>query len=148
MIRALKYGNAIAYGRVLGSLFARREFSTPLPEVILPVPLGHARFVSRGYNQALELAAPVARQLGIDVRADVLVRTRETREQAGLERRERRKNLRNAFAIAKPLGASHVAVFDDVVTTGSTANEIARVLRRAGANRVEIWAIARAARAQ
>jgi ComF family protein len=148
MIRALKYGNAIAYGRVLGNLFARHAVLSPVPDVIVPVPLGHARFVARGYNQALELAAPVASRLGIRLRADVLVRTRETREQAGLERRERRKNLRNAFAVAKPLEAAHVAVFDDVVTTGSTANEIARVLRRAGATRVELWAIARAARAQ
>jgi ComF family protein len=147
MIRALKYGNAIAYGRVLGDLFARCEFAAPLPEVILPVPLGRARFVARGYNQALELASRVARQLDIELRADVLVRTRETLEQAGLDRRARRKNLRNAFSVAKPLEAAHVAVFDDVVTTGSTANELARVLKRAGVARVEVWAIARAARA-
>ncbi len=146
MIRALKYGGGVAHGRVLADLFVSRwrEAHDEPPEVLLPVPLGTARFGERGYNQAIELATRMSRQLAIPLRTDLLVRTRETREQAGLDRAERRKNLRKAFAARRALPAAHVAIVDDVVTTGSTANEIARVLKRAGAERVEVWAIARA----
>jgi ComF family protein len=147
MIRRLKYGRAIALGRVLGELFARRlPAELTRPETLIPVPLSQRRFVERGYNQAIVLAEHVHRGTGIALATDVLVRTRETREQAGLTQRERRLNIRRAFDLAyKPL-AKHVAVIDDVVTTGSTVNEIARVLKRAGVKRVDVWAIARAAR--
>lgn len=146
MIRALKYGGGVAHGRVLAELFVarwREAARGDRPQVLLPVPLGAARYIERGYNQAIELATHISRQLAIPVRADVLVRTRETREQAGLDRDARRKNLRKAFALRRALPAAHVAIVDDVVTTGSTANEIARMLKRAGARRVEVWAIAR-----
>jgi len=149
MVRALKYGSAVAHGRVLADVFVRSILSVEReawPQCLLPVPLGRARFIKRGYNQALELAMHLARELAIPLHADVLVRARDTREQAGLDRKARRRNLRNAFALARPLTSRHVAVIDDVVTTGSTANEIARVLKRAGAERVEVWAIARAGR--
>lgn len=147
MIRALKYGGGVAHGRVLGDLFASRLRAverSELPALLLPVPLGTARFIDRGYNQAIELAAHISKRLRIPLRADVLVRTRETREQAGLDRKARRKNLRQAFALRLPLPATHVAIVDDVVTTGSTVNEIARVLKRSGAECVEVWAVARA----
>jgi ComF family protein len=149
MVRALKYGSAVAHGRVLADVFARSVLPIEReawPEILLPVPLGRARFIKRGYNQALELATHLARELAIPLHTDVLVRARDTREQAGLDRKARRKNLRNAFALVRPLPAAHVAIVDDVVTTGSTANEIARVLKRAGAEKVEVWAIARAGR--
>jgi ComF family protein len=149
MVRALKYGNAVAQGRVLADVFARAMLAferDEWPQVLLPVPLGRARFIRRGYSQALELATHLARELAIPLHTDVLVRARDTREQAGLDRKGRRKNLRNAFALVRPLHATHVAVVDDVVTTGSTANEIARVLKRAGAEKVEVWAVARAGR--
>jgi ComF family protein len=147
MIRALKYGGAVAQGRVLAELFTRclrRRPDDAWPEVLLPVPLAYGRFCRRGYNQAIELGIHLQRQLHIPLHTDVLVRTRETIEQAGLGRRERRKNLRNAFAVARPLPGRHVAIVDDVVTTGSTVNELARVLKQAGATRVDIWALARA----
>jgi len=75
---------------------------------------------------------------------DLVVRTRDTREQASLERKQRRRNVRGAFAVVRELPCDHVAILDDVVTTASTVNEIARVLRRAGARTIEVWAIARA----
>lgn len=149
MVRALKYGGDVAHGRVLAELFARAVHAggrAAWPEILLPVPLGHGRFRRRGYNQAIELAIHMHRALGIALHTDVLVRTRETVEQAGLGRRARRKNLRNAFAVVRPLPARHVAIVDDVVTTGSTANEVARVLKLAGATRIEVWALARAGR--
>jgi ComF family protein len=149
MIRRLKYGGGVAEGRVLGQLLAQSLAAMQRPrrpELLLPVPLGRARFADRGYNQANELATYVSHRLAIPMRTDLLVRTRDTLEQVGLDRKARRKNLRKAFALTQPIREQHVAILDDVVTTGSTANEIARVLKRAGAQQVEVWAVARAGR--
>jgi ComF family protein len=148
MIRRLKYGGAVGMGRVLGELFARRMASAgdSQPQLLIPVPLAHRRFCERGYNQAIVLAEHIVRSVAKPLRTDLLVRVRDTQEQAGLDQRARRKNIKRAFEVTDPLPATHVAIVDDVVTTGSTVNEIARVLKRAGAKRVEVWAIARAAR--
>jgi ComF family protein len=149
MIRRLKYGGAIAMGRVLGELFARRRAVASIesqPQLLIPVPLAYQRFCERGYNQAIVLAQHMVSSVAIPIRPDLLVRVRDTQEQAGLDQRARRQNIKRAFEVTGPLPASHVAIVDDVVTTGSTVNEIARVLKRAGAKRVEVWAIARAAR--
>lgn len=146
LIRSFKYRGNTASGRLLGQQFCRalgmRE--GPLPQCIVPVPLSARRYRERGFNQAIELGTQISARLGIAMRADVIVRTRDTAEQAGLKPRQRRRNVRRAFAAVSRLDATHVAVLDDVMTTGCTANEVARVLRSAGATRVEIWAIARA----
>jgi ComF family protein len=110
------------------------------------VPLAEHRFRDRGFNQAGELAKQLASKLSLPLRADALIRQRVTREQAGLDRIDRRKNVRNAFMLSTLLHAKHIAIVDDVVTTGSTVNEVARVLKRAGAKIVEVWAVARASR--
>lgn len=147
LVRGMKYQGAVAQGRVLSELLARRIQATrtaALPDLIVPVPLAQRRFRERGYNQAIELARHVGKRLKIPIRADLVVRTRETREQAALNKRERRRNIRGAFAAAGKLSAVHVAIVDDVITTGSTVNELAKVLRQAGAEKVEVWAIARA----
>jgi ComF family protein len=150
LVRGIKYHRAVAHGRVLSELLAsslpilRRD--APLPEILLPVPLAPRRYRERGYNQAIELARHVVKGLRVPIRTDLVARSRETREQAALDQRERRKNIRGAFTMLGPLPALHVAIIDDVVTTGSTVNELARVLKRAGARRVEVWAIARAGR--
>lgn len=149
LVRGLKYEGAVAHGRVLSELLARRIHTArtvALPDVIVPVPLAQRRFRERGYNQAIELARYVGKRLKIPIRTDLVMRTRETREQAALNKRERRRNIRGAFAATGTLSAAHVAIVDDVITTGSTVNELARVLKRAGAVKVEVWAIARAGR--
>jgi ComF family protein len=147
LVRRLKFDGQLASGRVLGELFASRLLArrdAPLPDLIVPVPLGQRRYRQRGYNQAIELGRPIRRLTGVPLRADVVIRVRETSEQTALDRRQRGRNLRRAFALAAPLPGPHVAILDDVVTTGSTVRELAKVLRRAGATRVEVWAIARA----
>jgi ComF family protein len=147
LIRGLKFRGELACGRVLGELFAQRLLHLrdgTLPELIIPVPLAPRRYRERGYNQAVELALPIAKRSGISLRTDLVVRQRETVEQTALNQKERRKNVRRAFALTAALPAHHIAILDDVVTTGSTVREIAKVLRRAGASRVEIWAIAKA----
>jgi ComF family protein len=149
LVRALKYHGRLTHARVLGELLARsltHSRTEPWPELLIPVPLAASRYRERGFNQASELAEQLQRQLAIPVRADLLERKRATREQAGLDRTGRRKNVRNAFVMRAPLAAKHVAIVDDVVTTGSTVNEVARVLKRAGAEQIEVWAVARASR--
>jgi ComF family protein len=149
LVRALKYHNRLTHARVLGELLARSLIKVriePWPEVLVPVPLAEHRYRERGFNQASEVAKQLQKHLAIPVRADLLERKRVTREQAGLDRSSRRKNVRNAFAMRAPLVAKHVAIVDDVVTTGSTVNEIARVLKKAGAQTIEVWAVARASR--
>jgi len=149
LIRVLKYHGRISYARVLGRLLAdslSQHRVAPWPTLLLPVPLATARFRERGFNQALELGKQLEKRLCIPMRTDLLIRNRATGEQAGLDRIARRKNVRGAFTLLAQLPSKHIAIVDDVVTTGSTANEIARVLRRAGAERIEVWAVARAAR--
>ncbi|GLQ98658.1 hypothetical protein GCM10007863_30780 [Dyella mobilis] len=92
-----------------------------------------------------ELAQPLARELGIACRHDVLQRLRHTDAQTGLDAVQRRRNVRNAFAVREGVALpDHVAVLDDVFTTGTTLAECARVLKKAGASRVDVWALARA----
>ncbi len=100
---------------------------------------------SRGYNQALELAKPLARALGVPLRADVLRRVRPTHAQTELDARARRHNVRDAFALSASVTLpAHVGVLDDVMTTGATLAECARVLKHAGVQTVDVWALARA----
>ena len=150
LIRGLKYRGQVAYGRLLGHLFVRElrlHRAQPLPQLLIPVPLAYRRFRQRGYNQAIELGRVIESQLGIPLRADVIERRRETAVQAGLTRRARRRNIKGAFAMRVKFPADHVAIIDDVITTGSTVDEISRVLKRAGVRRIEVWALARAAQA-
>ncbi len=141
-----KFHGDLAAGRVLAELFvdAARAAPPARPDLLVCVPLHRARLRERGYNQALELARPLARALGVPLDADALMRQRATAAQTGLAAAARRRNLRDAFAV-RPGRAlpAHVAVVDDVMTTGSTLAECARVLKRAGVPRVDAWALAR-----
>ena len=140
-----KFGAALAAGRALGALWQREPMLVELPALIVPVPLHRARLRQRGYNQALELARPLAKALGLPCRHDALRRTRVTGAQTELDAVARRRNVRGAFDVREGIALpSHVAVLDDVMTTGATLAECARVLKRAGVRRVDVWALARA----
>jgi len=151
-VRALKFGGERVYARVLGELLARARLALPaevpglaaLPTLIVPVPLHATRYRERGFNQAEEIARVVGRALRIPVDARALVRRIATREQSGLSLRNRRRNVRRAFAAAHALSAVHVALVDDVVTTGNTARAAARALAERGVRQVEVWAAAQA----
>ncbi len=149
LMTRLKFGHSLAAGRVLSEVWidALSEGMPAQPSALIPVPLHPSRLRERGYNQALELARPLARALGIALRHDVLLRTRATPAQVNLEAKVRRRNLRGAFCIVDNAALpAHVAVVDDVMTTGTTLRECARVLLRAGVRRVDVWALARAPR--
>ena len=117
--------------------------SSPRPEVLLPVPLHRSRLFERGYNQAREIAGIWSRAFGIPVDRHALTRLRATPGQSGLSATQRATNIRRAFAYAPQREYRHVALVDDIVTTGSTASEITKTLHRAGVDYVEVWALAR-----
>jgi ComF family protein len=146
LIRRFKFAEELSTGRLLSGLLAARlaERSGDLPELLLPVPLHPARLRSRGFNQATEIARHVGRTLGIAVDYRLCRRKRNTQAQSLLSPNARRLNLRNAFTVRRPPEALHVAIIDDVMTTGHTGNELARALKQAGAACVEVWVIARA----
>ena len=140
-----KFGRDLAAGRVLTSMWQHVVCPLALPQMIVPVPLHARRLRERGYNQALEIARPLARALGVPCRRDLLRRIRHTDAQTGLDANARRRNLRNAFTMtASTDPPSHVALLDDVFTTGATLAECCALLKRNGVKRVDVWALARA----
>ncbi len=144
-IHALKYQKQLKYARLLGFLLAESLTGTaPLPDAILPVPLHRKRYQERGFNQSLEIAKTLARCLNLNLDVHSCKRTRDTGHQTRLNPKQRHKNLRNAFAVSKPVNPAHIAIIDDVMTTGATVNELTITLKKAGAQRVDIWVCARA----
>jgi ComF family protein len=140
-----KFGQNLAAGRSLAALWQREPMAIERPELILPVPLHRSRLRRRGYNQAMELARPLAKALALPWRRDVLRRVRDTAAQTELDRAARRRNVRGAFVLRSGVALpAHVALLDDVMTTGATLAECARLLKRAGVRRVDVWALARA----
>ncbi|AER54871.1 phosphoribosyltransferase [Pseudoxanthomonas spadix BD-a59] len=145
LVPRFKFHQDLAAGRLLAELMAQGLVQAERPAALVPVPLHPARLRTRGYDQALELARPVGRALGLPVLSEVLHRRRDTAPQSELDAAARRRNLRGAFAVSSPTALpDHVAVLDDVMTTGATAHAAARALARAGVKRVDAWVCARA----
>ena len=146
LIKRLKFAGELAIGPLLSGLLAQRLAcrDTALPELLIPVPLHRSRLQQRGFNQATELARVVGRQLEIRSTPGLCLRSRKTEPQSLLSHNARRMNCRNAFKVRAERLPAHIAVIDDVMTSGHTANELARVLKSAGASKVEVWVIARA----
>lgn len=140
-----KFGGDLAAGRTLALLWLASRTPADLPQAVVPVPLHRSRLRRRGYNQALELAKPLAKHLRIPLLRDALRRTRATDAQTELTAVQRRRNVRGAFALRRGRTLpGYIAVLDDVFTTGATLGECVRVLKRAGVTRVDVWALARA----
>ncbi|QFY42501.1 ComF family protein [Candidatus Methylospira mobilis] len=145
LIHHLKFHANYACARLLGQLMTDTlQIIGAKPDCLIPVPLHPARYRQRGFNQSLEIARTLSKQLSIPLAFDNCVRIRKTQSQAELHANERRANLKGAFACKARLSCKRVAIIDDVVTTGTTVNELAGVLRKAGAEQVQVWAVARA----
>lgn len=145
LIGNLKFRADYKNASLLGLLLADHLKQTAeLPDLILPTPLHKARYRERGFNQSIEIARTVAQVLQIPLDLTSCKRHRDTPHQTQLPAKIRRKNLKNAFSVVKPIQVRHIAILDDVMTTGSTAHELANVLKKAGASRVDIWVCARA----
>ncbi len=118
-----------------------------LPQLILPVPLHNKRLQQRGYNQAREISRLLSQQLSISHNDQSLIRIKATDEQSGLNAKQRQHNLKNAFAVAQSLlPIKHVAIVDDVMTTGATVNSVAQTLLDEGVEQVDVWVVARTAK--
>jgi len=150
LITRFKHQAKWPLGRLLGELLAghlQHAFAEglPRPDCLLPVPLADGRLRRRGFNQAAMLARWLARPLRLPVDEELLRRPRDTPAQQQLDADARRRNLRRAFALAEPprVAGRHLALVDDVLTTGATAEALARLLRRAGAARVDVYCLAR-----
>jgi ComF family protein len=115
----------------------------PLPSLIIPVPLHPKRLRERGFNQALEIAKPISKKLKIPIDKKSCYRIRHTAAQSGLSQSDRLKNLANAFEMKKPLIAKHIALIDDVMTTGQTLMELANLLYKNGVEKIDIWCCAK-----
>jgi ComF family protein len=112
-------------------------------DAIVPMPLARGRLAERGFNQALEIARVVAARTSIPLLSLACRKVVDTPPQATLPWKERARNVRRAFVCDADLSGKRIAVVDDVLTTGATLNELARVLRRAGAVSVAGWVVAR-----
>lgn len=150
LVLALKFGNRLELAPLMAKMLrdaTLRAQELPLPTQLAAVPLGTQRLAERGFNQALEIAKPLSRALGVALDARLILRQRETRAQSLLHPDERQKNIRRAFLV--PAAAidlvqnAHVGVVDDVMTTGETLNELAATLKRFGAARVTNFVFAR-----
>jgi len=132
-------------GEVLGAALARAHFPGPVrwPDLVVPVPLSASRLRERGFNQSLEIARHLPGRRQYRLCAHTLVRVRHTGRQSDLPLADRRANLHRAFAVVRPVQGLHVALVDDVMTSGATLHEAATVLQRAGAATVQAWVVAR-----
>ena len=145
MLCALKYHQQLSFARTAAGLITDtvRESGEPMPDLLIGVPMTHRAVRKRGLNQAVFLARLIGRQLGIPVKSTLIKKLRETDRQSTLNASKRQRNLKGAFHCKGSLEDKHIALVDDILTTGATANEISRALKAAGANRVDIWVCAR-----
>jgi ComF family protein len=146
LLLRFKFSGDLAIGRWLSREFASRVASQTRPDVLVPMPLTHKRLRERGFNQAAQIALAASRALAVPCALRALERTRDAPPQSKLGRRARLANLRGAFRCRKPLHGRHVALVDDVITTGATAHAASQALLRAGAKRVDVWVLARTPR--
>jgi ComF family protein len=146
LIQAFKYGHRLPLAAYLGRESARLALESgqdSSADLVVPLPLHPARLRERGFNQALELARPVAKALGLPLDFRVCARIRHTPAQAGLPWKQRKKNIRGAFRCTHDLPGRRILLVDDVMTTGASLDECARTLKRHGAAEVTLLVVAR-----
>lgn len=147
LIARFKFQGVLSGGKALARLLLAElnlHWDKRVPDVLIPVPLHPSRLRARGFNQSIEVARELSRPLGIPLDVSLCRRQRRTPPQKGLNAHERSINLRGAFMLgALPDHWKHVALVDDVVTTMTTVNEIAKLLKKAGIDRVDVVCLAR-----
>lgn len=143
-LKSLKFRRQLVYAAAFSSLLsAELETRFADTDALLPVPLHRLRQAARGFNQAQELCRPLQKATGLPLLCNVR-RVRATLPQSGLDANKRRQNLRHAFAVNGQLHARRPLIVDDVMTTGQTCDELARLLLQSGASEVRVLVVARA----
>jgi len=144
-IQALKYSNQMPYAVAMAKMMATwiMKSATPLPDIIVPMPLHRQRISQRGFNQATEISRSLGQKLCVPVDTGMLHRIKNTVTQTGLNEKMRKQNMKDAFAVTDKDYPDHIALVDDVVTSGSTVNAASKALIVAGVIRVSVWAIAK-----
>ncbi|MBN2690024.1 MAG: ComF family protein [Gammaproteobacteria bacterium] len=147
LITKLKFNKKLIYAEILGTLLMKKIRASytkdAYPNLIIPVPLHKKRLKERGYNQALEISCPIAKQLNIKIDTISCKRNKNTLAQSSLSATKRSGNIKNAFIVKKPIHGKHIAIVDDVVTTGSTVSELAKAIAKTGDYKIDIWCIAK-----
>lgn len=144
VLQRYKYDGFLAVANLLGDLLAHQLATHAVkPDAIIPMPLHCARLQERGFNQAVEIGRRLSRQLAVPLDVHSCTRPRPTAPQAGLSLKQRMRNLRGAFACSTDFSGRHVALLDDIMTTGASLDALARTMKAAGAKRVECWVVAR-----
>lgn len=146
-ITGLKFQKRLIYAHILGTLLAEKISAQyqneKLPDMLIPVPLHKKRLYERGFNQAIEIARPISRKFNIPIGYKSCKRIVHTAAQSSLPANQRSSNVKNAFVAHKHLAYQHVALLDDVITTGHTLTEISRALYDVGVKRIDAWCCAR-----
>jgi ComF family protein len=148
LITSAKFQGRLMYSYLFGELMSTQVLekwykNQPLPDLIIAMPLHKKRLRERGYNQALEIARPMARRLNIPLDRHSCQRSRATSAQTELSAEARARNVKDAFMVRHPMQAKHVAIVDDVVTTGNTVHALALCLKNAGIQTIDVWCCAR-----
>ena len=143
LIPRLKYNGRLAIAPALGECLAASVASGPRPDCLIPMPLHAKRIRERGFNHATEIARDVAKRLDLPLDTDSCRRIRDTPPQMGLKHDARRRNVRGAFVCTGDVRGRRIALIDDVMTTGTSLDELAKTLKQAGALEVETWVVAR-----
>ncbi len=143
MISRLKFNSKLIHADLLATLFMDAVGMPEAPEALIPMPLHNKRLRERGYNQSLLLARAIGRRWNLPIETGLCKRVKHTPAQAGLSRKQRRKNIKGVFTVSTRVPYRHIAIIDDVLTTGSSTNELAKMFKQAGVERVDVWCIAR-----
>ena len=141
----LKYREQFSFARFAAGVMTNHALKTgqKAPDMICPVPMTSKTLRKRGFNQSAFIGQLIAWQLGIPMSSNLILKTRDTAHQSDLKAKERQNNLKGAFECKRQVRGRHIVIVDDVLTTGATANEISKTLKKYGASRVDIWTCAR-----
>lgn len=148
LITGLKFHSQLKYARLLGELMAdylsvQVAQGYQKPECIIPIPLHKTRLRERGFNQVLEIARGIAKRLDIPIDISSCIRVKATQAQSSIQAKKRRSNVKNAFRVVTGFSKRHVAIIDDVMTTGHTVSALSKQLRQHQVERIDIWCCAR-----
>jgi ComF family protein len=144
LLTGLKFSNKIVHASALAKLFVHHALNadTTLPQAIIPVPLHPARYQERKYNQSVELGKCISALTGIPLATDIVTRQKATQSQTSLSSVQRKANMKNAFALHRPINYQHVAILDDVITTGATVEALYQLIKKHYPDlQVEVWSM-------